>query len=79
VEVDFPLVMEADFFVFSPFLTQIYVWTPEILFARLDLMLDAIDCGAEVTQLGATAYGAELCDVEVRVAPSSTPQILAPS
>jgi hypothetical protein len=32
---------------------------PEILFVRLDPMLGAIGCGAEV-QLGATAYGAEL-------------------
>jgi hypothetical protein len=31
-------------------------------------MLGAIGCGAEVTQLGATAYGAELRDVAVRVA-----------
>jgi hypothetical protein len=51
-------------------------------------MLGAIGCGAEVTQLGATAYGvAPSCDVaikgrvnvDVRVAPSSAPQILAPS
>jgi hypothetical protein len=33
---------------------------PEILFAILDPMLGAIACGAEVTQLGATAYGAEV-------------------
>jgi hypothetical protein len=33
---------------------------PEILFARLDPKLGAIGCGAEVTQLGATAYGTEL-------------------
>jgi hypothetical protein len=52
---------------------------PEILFARLNPMLGAIGCGAEVTQLGATAYGAELRDVAVHVAPSSAPQILAPS
>jgi hypothetical protein len=32
----------------------------EILFARLDPMLGAIGCGVEVTQLGATADGAEL-------------------
>jgi hypothetical protein len=32
----------------------------EILFASLDPMLGAIGCGAEVTQLGATAYGAEV-------------------
>jgi hypothetical protein len=31
-------------------------------------MLGAIGCGAEVTQLDATAYGAELRDVAVRVA-----------
>jgi hypothetical protein len=40
--------------------TQIYFWTPEILFARLDPMLGVMGCGAELTQLGATAYGAEL-------------------
>jgi hypothetical protein len=44
----------------APFVTKIYVWTPEILFASLDPMLGAIGCGAEVTQLGATAYGAEV-------------------
>jgi hypothetical protein len=33
---------------------------PEILFVRLDPMLGAIGCGAEVQLLGATAFGAEL-------------------
>jgi hypothetical protein len=33
---------------------------PKILYAILDPILGAIGCGAEVTQLGATAYGAEL-------------------
>jgi hypothetical protein len=32
----------------------------EILFASLDPMLGAIACSAEVTQLGAIAYGAEV-------------------
>jgi hypothetical protein len=45
----------------------------------LNPKLGAIGYGAKVTQLDATAYGAELCDVAVRVAPSSAPQILAPS
>jgi hypothetical protein len=48
-------------FSFSALLFKnIYVWTPEILYAILDPTLGAIDCSAEVTQLGATAYGAEL-------------------
>jgi hypothetical protein len=34
----------------------------------LDPLLGAIGRGAELTQLGATAYGAERRDVEVRVA-----------
>jgi hypothetical protein len=33
---------------------------PEILFAILDPMLGDIAYGGEVTQLGATAYGAEV-------------------
>jgi hypothetical protein len=45
----------------------------------LDSILGAIGYGAELTQLGAIAYGAEHRDMAVRVAPSSAPQILAPS
>jgi hypothetical protein len=41
-------------------------------------MLGAIGCGAEETQLGVTACGAELRDVAVRVAPSSAPNIRKP-
>lgn len=45
------------FFILTPFVTKVYVSTPEILFARLNPMLGAIGigCDAEVT-----AYGAEL-------------------
>jgi hypothetical protein len=42
-------------------------------------MLGAIGYGAEVTQLGAIACGAEHRDMAACVAPSSAPQILAPS
>jgi hypothetical protein len=52
----------------------------------LDPVLGAIAYGAEVTQLGAIGYGAELRAAlaqlgrrSVDVAPSSAPQILAPS
>jgi hypothetical protein len=65
-----------NFLFFSPFRDKNL---PENLFARLDPKLGVIGCGAEVTQLGVTGYGAELCDVAVCVAPSSAPQILAPS
>ena len=52
----------------------------------LDPLLGAIAYGAEVTQLGAIGYGAEVRAAlaqpgrrGVDVAPSSAPQILAPS
>jgi hypothetical protein len=52
----------------------------------LDPLLGVIAYGAEVTQLGAIGYGAEVRDASaqpgrrgVDVAPSSAPQILAPS
>jgi hypothetical protein len=51
----------------------------KILNAGLDPLLGAIACGAELTQLGATACGAEHRYLAACVAPSSAPQILAPS
>jgi hypothetical protein len=43
------------------FLKKIFMFgLSEILYAILDPILGAIGCGAEVTHLGATAYGAEL-------------------
>jgi hypothetical protein len=54
------------FLFFSPFSSQKFTFgPPEILFARLDPNLGATACGAEVTQLDATACGAELPDVAV--------------
>jgi hypothetical protein len=48
------------FCILTLLLKKITFGPPEILFASLDPMLGAIACGAEVTQLGATAYGAEV-------------------
>jgi hypothetical protein len=49
-----------EFFCFlALFLQKFTFGPPEILFASLDPLLGAIGCGAEVTQLGAIAYGAE--------------------
>jgi hypothetical protein len=51
----------AEFFLIQPYFRKIFMFRPpEILYATLDPILGAIGCGAEVTQLGATAYGAEL-------------------
>jgi hypothetical protein len=58
----------------------------ENLMSFLDPLLGAIAYGAEVTQLGVIAYGAEVPAAlaqlgrrGVDMAPSSAPQILAPS
>jgi hypothetical protein len=47
------------FFLASFVTKKITFRSSKILFASLDSMLGAIGCGAEVTQLGATTYGAE--------------------
>jgi hypothetical protein len=53
--------LSSEFFLFQPYFRKIFTFRPpEILNAILDPILGAIGCGAEVTQLGATAYGAEL-------------------
>jgi hypothetical protein len=51
----------SEFFVFWPFFGKKYTFEPyKILIAFLDPLLGAIACGAEVTQLGAIGYGAEV-------------------
>lgn len=65
---------------FSTFFLKIYTSGPlEGKIADLDSMLGAMDCGDELIWLGAMAYGADYADAVAPVAPSSTPQILAPS
>jgi hypothetical protein len=49
------------------------------LIAVLDPKLAVISCSAKLTRLGAIDLGVELADAAAHMAPSSAPQILAPS
>jgi hypothetical protein len=49
-----------SFFVFSPFFEINSCLDPERFISCLDPLLDAIGCGAEIVQLAARAYGADV-------------------
>jgi hypothetical protein len=70
----------ANFFVFQLYFRKIFKFRPlEYLNITLDPKLGATANGAELTRLGTWTYGTELADAAATVAPSSVPQILAPS
>jgi hypothetical protein len=79
--------VSTEFFVFWLFFGKKNTFGPyKILIAFLDPLLGAIAYGAEVTQLSAISYDAEVRVAlaqpgrrGIDVAPSSAPQILAPS
>jgi hypothetical protein len=52
---------ESEFFCSQPYFQKIFMFEPpKILYIILDPILGVIAYGAEVTQLGAIGYGAEL-------------------
>jgi hypothetical protein len=56
------ILTRSDFLFFSPFLGQkITIRPPKNLYAFLDPKLGAMRCGTELTRLGATGFGTELC------------------
>jgi hypothetical protein len=68
------------FFAFQPIFRKIYTFRPpDDKIADLDPKLGAMDRGAKCTRLGAIVYGADYADAATPMAPSSAPQILAPS
>jgi hypothetical protein len=72
--------IRTEFFLFQPYFQKMFTFgPPEILYTILDPKLGAMGCGAEITHLGTVICGAELADAVADVAPSSVPQILAPS